>query len=122
MAGPHERSLGVLGHLIDERGLRGLTLSQHPSDGAWLVWHETEDRQGLTLTLLTDDELQAADAAASLARQPIAVHGPESRQGHGRRQRRSDGRTPRPVTGARESIPVRSGLAMLTRAGAVAEM
>jgi hypothetical protein len=122
VAGPHERSLGVMGHLIDERGMRGLTLSQHPSDGAWLLWHEADDRQGLVLTLMTDDELEAGAAAASVARQPLATPVTGPRPERGRRMRRTDGWAPRAGTRSRESIPVQAGRSMLTRAGAVAEI
>ena len=44
VAGPHERCLRAMGRLIDRRGLRDVTLIQHPSDAAWLLWHRRERR------------------------------------------------------------------------------
>lgn len=122
MAGPHERSLGMLGHLIDERGLRGLMLSQHPSTGAWLLWHEASEGQGLILTVLTEDALEAAAAATSVARQRLAARGPEARHERGLRTRRLHGRMSALGVGTRESIRVQPGRGMLAHAGAAAEM
>lgn len=124
--GPHERSLRVLGRVIDLRGLREVTLIQHPSDAAWLLWHRASDDIGLTLMTLTDDEFVAADAAATLVRDQLANGAPESSQDRLRGQwaRRSDGRAPRsrPMCGPREALRVGPGRALLAHAGAAGDL
>lgn len=122
VTGPHERSLRVLGRVIDRRGLREVTLIQHPSDTAWLLWHRASGDADVTLMTLTQDELVAADAAAALVREQLATGAPESSQVRLRAQwaRRSDGRAPRsrPMCGPREALRVGPGRAVLARAGA----
>lgn len=56
--GRHERCLRMVGRVIDERGLRDVTLIQHP-DGGWLVWHTETRSSRHVLTFLAEDELLA---------------------------------------------------------------
>ena len=123
VAGPHERCLRALGRVIDRRGLRDVTLIQHPSDAAWLLWHRTSDGAGLTLVALTNDELLAADTAASPSREPVVPAMPTVGQEHlrGQRDRRTDGRTPRPAFGPREAIRIRPARGMLAQVAAIAD-
>jgi hypothetical protein len=58
LPGPHERCLRMVGRVIDERGLRDVTLIQHP-DGGWLVWHTESRSERYVLTFLPEDELLA---------------------------------------------------------------
>ncbi len=123
-AGLLERTLRVVGRLVDERGLRGLTLIQHASSGVWLLWHEGAGHQRATLITLTVDELLAADAAAAMARDrrarsttgPVAV-------GRGQWGRRPDPEAPRSRGGylPREMLPGRPGRGMLVPARVFAE-
>ena len=43
IAGPIEQGLRVVGHVIDVRGLVGITLVQHDASGGWLLWHRAAD-------------------------------------------------------------------------------
>jgi hypothetical protein len=124
VAGPHERSLRALGRVIDRRGLRDVTLIQHPSDTAWLLWHRTSDRPGTMLVTLTNDELLAADTVTAPARGPVGATVSELDRERLRGQQRSrhaDGRALRPTPGPREAIRIRPGLGMLAHAGAIAD-
>jgi len=123
VAGLHERCLRALGHVIDRRGLRKVTLIQHPSDTAWLLWHRTSDDANLTLVTLTNDELLAVDIAAAPSREPAMPAMPEVslERLRGQWNRRTDGRALRPPTGPREAIRIRPGMGMLAHAGAVLE-
>ena len=123
VAGTHERSLRVLGRVIDRRDLRDVTLIQHPSEVAWLLWHRPSQRAGLTLITLTHDELMAADAAAHPTRAQLvqAVPGTNQERLRGQWNRLTDPRIPRQVTGPREAIRIRPGLGMLAHAGAIAD-
>ena len=132
IAGPLERSLGAIGRIVDAHGLQDLTLIQHTSNDAWLVWHAGTGSGQATLMTLTVDELLAADAAAAVADERRIRSGLEPRQGPGPAHdrtwtqwgRRSDGRAPRPQLGqvARETIAVRPGRSRLAHAGAVPDM
>jgi hypothetical protein len=59
-AGRLERCLRVVGRVIDERGLRDVTLIQHPDVG-WMVWHTDGRSARCVLMFLADDELLARD-------------------------------------------------------------
>lgn len=64
--GRHERCLRMVGRVIDERGLRDVTLIQHP-DGGWLVWHTESRSARYVLAFLAEDELLAwSDQVASI--------------------------------------------------------
>lgn len=58
LPGRHERCLRMVGRVIDERGLRDVTLIQHPG-GGWLVWHTDSRSARFVLTFLAEDELLA---------------------------------------------------------------
>lgn len=58
LQGRHERCLRMVGRVIDERGLRDVTLIQHPG-GGWLVWHTDTRSTRFVLTYLAEDELLA---------------------------------------------------------------
>ena len=109
VAGPHERCLRALGRVIDRRGLRDVTLIQHPPRRAWLLWHRRSDDAGLTLVTLTNDELLAADTGAKPVREPALSAMPEVslERLRGRGNRRSDGRVARPAPEPREAIRIR---------------
>jgi len=123
LAGPHERSLRLLGRVIDRHGLRDVTLIQHPSDTAWLLWHRTSGEASLTLMTLTNDELVAADAAAGPSPDQHVAAVPAVSQARLRSQwgRRTDERTLRPGSGPREAFRIRPGMGMLAHAGAMAD-
>ena len=121
VAGPHEHSLRVLGRVIDRRGLRDVTLIQHPSGVAWLLWHRVSARATLTLITLTNDELVAADAAVQSRYQPGPVPASDPQRLSGPRNRLSDPRPSRLTSGPREAIRVRPGLGTLAYAGAIAD-
>ena len=71
--GRHERCLRMVGRVIDERGLRDITLIQHPS-GGWLLWHTDARSARFVLTFLAEDELLArGDEVASLREAVLAV-------------------------------------------------
>ncbi len=72
VAGPHERTLRMIGRHIDEEGREGVTLIQHPSEAGWLLWHGSSAVDGPSLLVLEHDELLVRDtreAEARLARQ-----------------------------------------------------
>jgi hypothetical protein len=64
VAGPHERSLRMIGRYIDEEHTVGITLIQHPAEGSWLLWHGTSAIDGPTLLVLEEGELSVRDARA----------------------------------------------------------
>jgi hypothetical protein len=125
-AGPHEASLRVMGRLIDDRGLRGLTLMQHLSDGGWLLWHEVPGAETLALISLTYEEIQAADAALAVlpAQAPISVTGSSPLSVAARTARSTEDRSPRAWAGMapREVLRIRRGRQLLTYAGAAGEI
>jgi hypothetical protein len=123
VAGPHERALRVLGRVIDRRRLRDVTLIQHPSDAAWLLWHRTNAQAGPTLITLTQDELLAADMTAARSSEPFSAPVPRVSQERLRdqRYRRPDGRPVRPTSRPREAIRIRPGQGVLSCAGLSAE-
>ena len=43
IAGPIEQGLRVVGHVVDVRGLVGISLVQHDPSGGWLLWHRAAD-------------------------------------------------------------------------------
>jgi hypothetical protein len=72
MPGRHERCLRMVGRIIDERGLRDLTLIQHPG-GGWLAWHTDARSARFVLTFLPEEELLArGDESATLREATIA--------------------------------------------------
>ena len=71
LPGRHERSLGVVGRVIDDRGMRDVTLMEHAGRG-WLVWHSDDARARGVLTYLGEDELLAHDADVDALRQTLA--------------------------------------------------
>ncbi|MFN8519363.1 MAG: hypothetical protein U0667_08230 [Chloroflexota bacterium] len=62
VAGPHERSLRMVGRRIDDEHLAAVTLIQHPAEGSWLLWHGANPIDGPTLLVLEDDQLLVRDA------------------------------------------------------------
>lgn len=64
VAGPHERSLRMIGRHIDAHGIVEMTLIQHHAEGSWLLWHGTSAIDGPTLLVLEEDELLVEDARA----------------------------------------------------------
>jgi hypothetical protein len=86
LAGPHERTLRMIGRHIDEAGLEGVMLIQHPTDAGWLLWHGTSP-DGPDLLVLEHDELLVRDrqeAEARLARQRADAIGMEVAHSRGR--------------------------------------
>lgn len=122
-AGPYERSLRLLGRLIDRRRFRDVTIIQHPSDTAWLLWHRPSAQASLSLMIRTNDELAAADTAAGPSRDQhiAAVPAVSKDRLRGQRSRRTDGRTLRPGSGPREAFRIRPGMGMLAHAGAIGD-
>lgn len=75
LPGRHERCLRMVGRVIDERGLRDVTLMQHP-EGGWLVWHTESRSARYVLTFLGEDELLAwSDQVASVRGAAMMVDG-----------------------------------------------
>lgn len=72
LPGSHERCLRMVGRVIDERGLRDVTLIQHPG-GGWLVWHTLARSARFVLTFLAEEELLAwsGDVASTRAATPF---------------------------------------------------
>jgi hypothetical protein len=68
VAGPHERSLRMIGRHIDEQLLRQVALFQHQTEGCWLLWHGSGEA-GPALLTLDDDRLLIEDARQASARQ-----------------------------------------------------
>jgi hypothetical protein len=68
VAGPHERSLRMIGRHVDERSLSDITLIEQESESRWLLWHRDDVHERPVLILLEDDELRLADASATEAR------------------------------------------------------
>jgi hypothetical protein len=69
IAGPHERSLRMIGRHIDEHRLEAVTLIQDRSEGSWLMWHGTDAAEGPRLAILDGDVLLLEDARAAAERQ-----------------------------------------------------
>ncbi|MBX3032049.1 MAG: hypothetical protein KF809_18035 [Chloroflexi bacterium] len=69
VAGPHERSLRMIGRHIEERGLVGMTIIQHGTEGSWLLWSAGPDEASATLAVLDDHELHFRDAAEAVRRE-----------------------------------------------------
>jgi hypothetical protein len=67
-AGPHERSLRMIGRHIDEQALVGVTLIQSQVEGAWMLWHGADPEAGPSLLVLEDDRLRVQDARQAAAR------------------------------------------------------
>lgn len=75
LPGRHERCLRMVGRVIDDRGLRDITLIQHPG-GGWLVWHTEARSARFVLTFLPEDELLArSDEMTSLREVVMTVDG-----------------------------------------------
>lgn len=72
MPGQHERCLRMVGRVIDERGLRDVTLIQHP-DGGWLVWHTAPRSGRAVLTFLAEAELLAWGDQVARTRGAVSV-------------------------------------------------
>jgi hypothetical protein len=71
--GRHERCLRMVGRAIDDRGLRDITLIQHPG-GGWLLWHTDARSARFVLTFLAEEELLArSDEVASVREAILAV-------------------------------------------------
>ncbi|MCY7420060.1 MAG: hypothetical protein LH650_16550 [Chloroflexi bacterium] len=113
VAGTHETSLRVIGRLIDDRGLRSLTLMQHPSDGGWLLWHEGPSLDTLALISLTSAEIMAADQALVTPRTAVIVDAVEGGATH------VDGPPARPwaAIDRRAAMRIRRARPMLAHAG-----
>ena len=63
IAGPIEQGLRIVGHVIDVRGLVGITLVRHdPSDG-WLLWHRAADGRDRPLVYPDGEIIDLAIAA-----------------------------------------------------------
>jgi hypothetical protein len=58
--GRHERFLRVVGRVIDDRGLRDVTLMEHPGRG-WLVWHTEGASARAVLTYVGEGDLLSRD-------------------------------------------------------------
>lgn len=87
VAGPHERSLRMVGRLIDDRDLSGVTLIQHPSETGWLLWHGLDPVDGPHLLLLEEGQLLTRDVQerdARLARERVSAIAMETGRIHGR--------------------------------------
>jgi hypothetical protein len=87
VAGPHERSLRMIGRHIDEQRTIGITLIQHPAEGSWLLWHGTSTIDGPTLLVLEEGELMVRDArerGMRVARERAEVIAVEVGHVHGR--------------------------------------
>jgi len=115
VAGAHETSLRVMGRMIDDRELRGLTLMQHPSDGGWLLWHQVPSLDTLALVSLTDAEIVAADQALVARRTAVIVGAVEGSAKH------VEGPPTRPWTAIdpRDALRVRRARPTLAYAGVV---
>lgn len=72
VAGPHERSLRMIGRHIEERGLVGMTIIQHGTEGSWLLWSAGPDEASATLAVLDDHELYFRDALEAVRREAVA--------------------------------------------------
>lgn len=76
--GRHERCLRMVGRVIDERGLRDVTLMQHPS-GGWLVWHTDTRSARFVLTFLAEDDLLGRGEEIATVREATIVMGARAR-------------------------------------------
>lgn len=72
VAGPHERSLRMIGRYVDDQGLVGTTLIQHATEGSWLLWSDGDDEASARLAILEDDQLRIEDAAEAATREAAA--------------------------------------------------
>lgn len=115
--GPHEGSLRVMGRLIDDRGLRGMTLMQHPSNGGWLLWHVMPALDTMALISMSDDEITAATTL------PVPLRGNAVQGSDAGVAPKGVGLSVRPwgAIDPRDTFRFRLGRPMLTFAGAAAD-